>query len=546
MGIRLGANPDELRGLARTVGQHAARLETSAADLAALVARLPWRGNDAEQFRAAWARRHQPELARLAASLRDGARTLVANAGRQEETSAAGSPSALGALADSLVPGPLREAYSRLDGWYRESAALAAHRQELEDSLVRVRGASPLQQMAWWAELPEADRAYLLTATGDDGRPLAEQLLRMDGLPRAALDAAQQELIDRSKAGIAVYSEKSSLELEAKVAWVHGGAELGSEIVAHADGSASLKVYGELAGGANTPGAGAEAGVTLSGELSRTYSFGSLAEAQEAQDRMIRELPPDSAGDVGDLAAGRQAYLLGVLDDAAYREGADGHSDALKGTFEAYAKADAESSGAEASAEASLSMSYERSLEDGTATAEAKALAKADLDLGDVGFSGDGEVGIRLALDGSGQITSMTLALAGRTMENANAGEEFSPAPGRKESLDSTIAVGQRSSLSVEMPYTPENAALIDGLLADVARDDAAGIARGTGALYTAGYAVIQTDAERSAEVSYSVDGRVVEVSATVASETSTNIATYIKLPYQDGYTAVVPDRKDR
>lgn len=104
--------------------------------------------------------------------------------------------------------------------------------------------ASPEEQARWWDSLSAADRKYLIEGEGGDG-PFAEDLMRMDGgIPTSAQEQAKDHLQELAKADIPVYSEAGKASIEARVAWVHGGAEVGTEVVENADGSATMKVYG--------------------------------------------------------------------------------------------------------------------------------------------------------------------------------------------------------------------------------------------------------------------------------------------------------------
>ena len=102
-------------------------------------------------------------------------------------------------------------------------------------------------------------------------------------------------------------------------------------MVENADGSATMKVYGNMGLGVNdTTGT---AGVTLSGEVSREYKFGSVEEAMAAREQMYTDLPPDSVGEIKDVAGNPPGYILDTINDAADDNGSTGQTDKAKGTL---------------------------------------------------------------------------------------------------------------------------------------------------------------------------------------------------------------------
>jgi uncharacterized protein YukE len=88
--IQQGANPDELRALGKQFALRSTSIRNAQRSIDQLTARLPqvWAGGDAEDFARRWAQVHRPAFAQLAATLNEGATTLVANADAQERTSA--------------------------------------------------------------------------------------------------------------------------------------------------------------------------------------------------------------------------------------------------------------------------------------------------------------------------------------------------------------------------------------------------------------------------------------------------------------------------
>ncbi|WP_426997217.1 hypothetical protein [Pseudarthrobacter sp. N5] len=180
--------------------------------------------------------------------------------------------------------------------WLRDKAAAEAqaHRKELEEGLDRMSKASAEEQAKWWDSLSAEDKKYLIDGEGKDG-PFA-------------------------KADIPVYKETGSAKVEARVLWVHGGAEMGTGVVENADGSATMKVHGILGLGVN-----------------------------EAS---------GSVGDVKDVAGNPPGYILDTIDDAAGGNGATGHEDKANGTLSLEVKGES----GDASGSAKLDLAYEKNM----------------------------------------------------------------------------------------------------------------------------------------------------------------------------------------
>jgi hypothetical protein len=256
-----GADVSQLRALAKAAGQAASLLGNRTSSLHGQIQAAPWKGQDGDRFRQDWAASHRPGLEKVVASLRENSRLLLQHAEEQEKSSnSSGGGTGFWDRMKSLA--------DQAEDWLKEQAAAAAaaaeHRRGLEAGLERMLGASPEEQAQWWAGLSAADRKYLIEGDGGDG-PFAEDLMRMDGgIPQSAQELAKEHLQDLARADIPVYSETGKASIEARVAWVHGGAEVGTEVVENADGSATMKVYGNMGLGVNdTSGT---AGVTLNGQ----------------------------------------------------------------------------------------------------------------------------------------------------------------------------------------------------------------------------------------------------------------------------------------
>ncbi|AJT40539.1 hypothetical protein UM93_01460 [Psychromicrobium lacuslunae] len=84
----LGADPEELRALAREMSQRADQLREARATLSAKVnGPLQWHGPDAFFFKHAWNSSHAPTLHKAAEMLLEASRRLQQQAQDQQDTS---------------------------------------------------------------------------------------------------------------------------------------------------------------------------------------------------------------------------------------------------------------------------------------------------------------------------------------------------------------------------------------------------------------------------------------------------------------------------
>lgn len=84
----LGAAPEELRELAKTMSLSGQDLDNTATSLQAAVTRTQWSGFDADSFRNRWASALRPTLRTAGASLENMSKMLLAQADEQEKASA--------------------------------------------------------------------------------------------------------------------------------------------------------------------------------------------------------------------------------------------------------------------------------------------------------------------------------------------------------------------------------------------------------------------------------------------------------------------------
>ena len=511
-----GADISQLRELAKAVDTAASMLSSRASSLQGQIQSAPWKGADGELFRQDWSGNHRPSLERVASSLRHNSKLLLQHADEQEKA----SDKSGGGPGGTSILDKIKDLGNRAQIWLEEQARKAAeakaHRQELEQGLEDMLKASPDEQAKWWASLSEADRQYLIEGEGANG-PFAEDLMRMDGgIPASAQEQAKHHLQELAKADIPVYTETGKASVDARVAWFHGGAEVGTEVVENADGSATMKVYGNMGLGVND--ATGAAGVTLNGEVSREYTFGSIEEAMAAREQMYKDLPPDSVGEIKDVVGNPPGYILDTINDAAHDNGSTGQDDKAKGTL----SLEAEGESGPASGSAKLDLAYERNLTDGTATASAEVSAQGKLNLDGRVFEAAGKGGLEANLDKDSNIKSVSLSMEGTVAEGASAGTDIKAAK-----LESSVTVGAQGTVKIDVEYSPENKAVIDSYMRNVALGNHPAAAADAARLYDAGTATVQVNSVVTASNEAGIDLKAGEVELKTENKATTNVSTY-------------------
>ncbi|HAG59424.1 MAG TPA: hypothetical protein DEP82_09145 [Arthrobacter bacterium] len=514
-----GADISQLRELAKAVDTAASMLSSRASSLQGQIQSAPWKGADGELFRQDWSGNHRPSLERVASSLRHNSKLLLQHADEQEKA----SDKSGGGPGGTSILDKIKDLGNRAQIWLEEQARKAAeakaHRQELEQGLEDMLKASPDEQAKWWASLSEADRQYLIEGEGANG-PFAEDLMRMDGgIPASAQEQAKHHLQELAKADIPVYTETGKASVDARVAWFHGGAEVGTEVVENADGSATMKVYGNMGLGVND--ATGAAGVTLNGEVSREYTFGSIEEAMAAREQMYKDLPPDSVGEIKDVVGNPPGYILDTINDAAHDNGSTGQDDKAKGTL----SLEAEGESGPASGSAKLDLAYERNLTDGTATASAEVSAQGKLNLDGRVFEAAGKGGLEANLDKDSNIKSVSLSMEGTVAEGASAGTDIKAAK-----LESSVTVGAQGTVKIDVEYSPENKAVIDSYMRNVALGNHPAAAADAARLYDAGTATVQVNSVVTASNEAGIDLKAGEVELKTENKATTNVSTYYKV----------------
>jgi hypothetical protein len=514
-----GADVSQLRDLAKAADKAATLLSSRASSLQSQIQSAPWKGADGARFRQDWTASHRPSLERVVSSLRENSRILLQHADEQEKSSASstGSSTSFWDKITSLA--------NQASAWAQEraleAAQAAAHHKELEQSLDTMVDASPEEQAKWWEGLSEEDRKYLIEGTGEDGGKLALELMKMDGgIPLSAQELAKHQLQDVARADIAVYTETGTASIEAQIAWAHGNAQVGTEVVKNADGSATMKVHGNLGLGVNdTSGT---VGATLSGEVSREYEFASLEEAMAARDQLYRDLPPNEVGEIRDVAGNAPLYVLKSINEAAEDNGSTEVTTKAKGTLSLAADGD---SGV-ASGSAKLDLAYEKNLTEGTSTASGEVSAEGKLNLDGRIFEASGKGGLEVNMAKDNSIESVSVSMEGTVAEGASAEAGAKPAK-----IESSVSVGTQGTVKIDVDYSPENKDVIDSYLRHVAMGDSSAAAVDAAKLYEAGSATVQVNTVVTSSTEGGIDAKLGKVEVKTENQATTNVSTYYKVP---------------
>lgn len=523
----LGADPDELRALAKLFSKYSSALDSTSSQLHPTIMHSRWNGPDAQRFRQDWTARLRPQLKSASQMFTDTSKKLQLQAREQEsassESSLSGGNGGNGNVTDRTPD-------------------------TIQDELENIGTRTDQETRDWWNGLSDDQQQELLDGEDANGIPNAYYLAALeDKLPLEDQRAIREYLVESAKGSIPIYSQTDKIGVDGQIAWVHGGAHLSSEITQNADGSTTLKLAGDLGGGVNTPGTSAGLNATMTGELSKTYKFDSLEEALAAREQMLDKLPPDSFGRASDAIRDPGEYIQGTLDGAAKDHGSDESFLSAKGTLSLGAKGEITDG---ASASAKLDLAYERNLTDGTATASATGSVSAKLDLGEgMEFGGNGEAGVTLNMDKDGDLQMMTIDLKGtlegsiKGQDNPNAPDPLAELLGQtpiKEGPSAQSAGGVQGTVSLELQNTPENQQLINSYLGNMATDNGQAAAADLERIYHASAVTVQANSVVSSEANLvDFDGKGASLKVGGTSETTVNAGTAHKAPYDDGYQPI-------
>lgn len=531
----LGADPEQLRDLAKLFSDSSATLDSSAGSLHPAVMQARWHGPDAERLRHDWSSRMRPQIVSAGNLLRAASQQLDAQAMEQQNAS---SGNADGGGGFNIVP-----IGNGRDHKYLICPVPETTRNELEDMSNR----SPAEVQAWWHGLTPEQQADLIGGVDDNLVPYAYYLASLEGrLPPEAWAAAQARLLENAKGSIPMYVLKTMYGIEGQALWTHMGAHIGTQYTLNADGTVSLKVSGDIGGGVNTPGGSVSAGATLSGEMSKTYTFNSLEEAVAAGDQMLADLPPDDFGDAGNAVSNPGGYLEGLLDKAAEDNGSSKSHLSAKGTLTL--EVGAKTADDSASGKAQLDLAYEKNLTDNTSTASVTGQIGGELNLGgDMSLSGNGEAAIKLHLDSEGDVQKLTIKVQGTVAGGELLGNDPGTSPlslpdpsATKNGPSVESTAGIQGSAHMDLFVTPENAALVDSYLRNIATVNAAGAAADLEQILDASAVTVQTNSVASVEaniVDFEAPGASLKIGGTT--DTTINAGTFHKAPYDNGFQVI-------
>lgn len=241
-----------------------------------------------------------------------------------------------------------------------------------------------------------------------------------------------------------------------------------------------------------------------------------------AREQMYRDLPPDSVGDIKDVASNPPGYILDTINDSADDNGSTGQTDKAKGTLSLSAEGEA---GA-ASGSVQLDLAYERNLSDGTAAATAEVTAQGKLDLDGRVFEASGTGGLQVNMDKDSNIESVSVSLDGTVAQGVVAGGDVEAAK-----VESSVTVGTQGTVKIDVDYSGDNRAVVDSYLRNVALGNDTAAAADAARLYEAGSATVQVNNVVTASTEAGIDVKVGEVEVKTESQATTNVSTYYKVP---------------
>ncbi len=530
----LGANPEQLRELAKLLSESSGKLDSAASSLHPTIANARWGGPDAERFRHNWNARLRPQLRTVSGLLGDVSKQVNAQAAEQEKASAAEDTG--GGGPQTLAPGTVGPAVD---------PPFCPAKDPNQDLLEDMSNRTPEEVLAWWNGLSEDERAMLLAGVDDNGVPNLVYLAQLeDKLPEDAQKLVHAMAVKAGLGTIPIYTITDKVGVDGQVAWVHGGAHLQSVITQNADGSVTLKVSGDIGGGVNSPGTKAGVDATLTGELSKKYTFDSLEDAMAAREQMLNDLPPDTFGRAADAVKNPGQYIEGTLDGAANDNGSSSQSMSAKGTVSLGAHGGLTEN---ASASAKLDLAYERNLDTQESTASAALTFKGSLDMGDgLKFGGDGRGAFTLGMDPDGDLSKLTIDLKGTVnssvgfQDNPNPVDPLTgnlPAGTPKEGPSASSTVGVQGTARLELYVTPDNRQLVESYLGNVATGNDAGAATDMVKIMDASAVTLQANSVASSETNLvNFDSGVASVKIGGSNEVIVNGGTLYKTPYADGF----------
>ncbi|PYG99593.1 hypothetical protein CVV67_14770 [Arthrobacter stackebrandtii] len=533
----LGANPEQLKDLAKLLSESSGKLDFAATNLHPTITNARWGGPDAERFRHDWNARMRPQLRTVSGLLVDASKLVNAQAVEQEKASAAndtggGGPQILG-------PGT---------GGTKPELPFCPAKDPNQEILEDMNNRSAEEVQAWWNSLSEDEQAALLAGTDDNDVPNLVYLAQLeDKLPEDVQKLVHAMAIKSGLGTIPIYTITDKVGVDGQVAWVHGGAHLQSVITQNADGSVTLKVSGDVGGGVNTPSTKAGVDATMTGELSKSYTFDSIEDAMAAREQMLNDLPPDTFGRAADAIKNPGEYIEGTLDGAADDNGSSHQSMSAKGTVSLGAHGGLTK---DAEASAKLELAYERNLDTQESTASAALSFDGSLDMGEgLKFGGSGEGAFTLNMDPEGDLSKLTIDLKGTVdssvgfQDNPNPVDPFTgklPEGVPSEGPSASSTVGVQGTARLELYVTPDNKQLVESYLGNVATGNNAAAAVDMVKIMDASAVTLQANSVASSETNLvDFDSGVASVKIGGSNEVIINGGTLYKTPYANGFETV-------
>jgi hypothetical protein len=96
--------------------------------------------------------------------------------------------------------------------------------------------------------------------------------------------------------------------------------------------------------------------------------------------------------------------------------------------------------------------------------------------------------------------------------------------------LESNVTLGTQSTVKIDVDYTPDNAAVIDSYMRNVALGDNQAAAADAAKLYEAGSATVQVNNVVTVSNEAGVDFKAGEVELKTENKATTNVSTYYKV----------------
>jgi len=129
-------------------------------------------------------------------------------------------------------------------------------------------------------------------------------------------------------------------------------------------------------------------------------------------------------------------------------------------------------------------------------------------------------------MDRDNNLSSVSLSLEGTVAQGVKEGMDV-----KAGNIESSVTAGTQGTVKIDIDYSPENSAVIDSYMKNVALGNEAAAARDAARLYEAGSATIQVNSVVTASNEAGFDIKAGEVKVSTENQVSTNVSTYQKVP---------------